>query len=517
MRLNLFHDVEFAATIERSTPTASGYSLSGPLDGVPFGRVVLVVNGKHTVGRVYTPEGVYAIRTTGAMQTVERVEPEPLRCEAVTPPDDEGLLPHSIRPDDGVGALASKRGTTPAAKHSGSADRPGRLLSGKAAADDGDVVDEPSSEPDGPADAVRHLTEVRQILTNVRAGADADPCRYELTGDDGVLAATGATYRVHLETGPDCAWTASGGEWVESVLEASGTGSGEIAFTVTANDGWERPVELLVSGKLHARRQAGSRPITPVCERSHEVLGILMVLHPDWNTQSSCRHLNLDAAYVASLRHLSLPGNDIYNYNDSIDGSELRLGDFDGLTGLVHLRFRNVESLPADLFSGLIGLKVLNFRNRSGRNTTLASIEPGAFRGLPGLVELSIGGHRVGVFKAGTFEGLPRLRELLVWGRYDRAPDNHTPSTTFEPGAFAGLSDLRLLRILRHRVASLEAGVFDDLGRLQVLRMRRNELRSLASGVFDGMSDLVELELQLNLLTTLPSGVFDDLWGANCY
>ena len=141
LQLNLFHDVEFAATIERSAPTASGYSLSGPLDGVPFGRVVLVVNGKHTVGRVYTPEGVYAIRTTGAMQTVERVEPEPLRCEAVTPPDDEGLLPHSIRPDDGVGSLASKRGTTPAAKQSGSADRPGRLLSGKAAADDGDVVD----------------------------------------------------------------------------------------------------------------------------------------------------------------------------------------------------------------------------------------------------------------------------------------------------------------------------------------------------------------------------------------
>ena len=371
--------------------------------------------------------------------------------------------------------------------------------------------DEPSSEPDGPADAVRHLNEVRQILTNVRAGADADPCRYELTGDDGVLPTEGATYRVHLETGPDCAWTASGGEWVESVLEASGTGSGEIAFTVTANDGWERPVELLVSGKLHARRQAGSRPITPVCERSDKVRGRLMVLHPDWNTQTSCRHLNFDAAYLASLRHLALPGNEIYNYNDSIDGSELRLGDFDGLTGLVHLRLSEVESLPPDLFSGLIGLKVLNFRNRSGRNTTLASIEPGAFRGLPGLVELSIGGHRVGVFKAGTFEGLPRLRELLVWGRYDRAPDIHTPSTTFEPGAFAGLSDLRYLAILRHRVASLEAGVFDDLGRLQVLKMRRNELRSLAPGVFDGMSDLVELELHLNLLTTLPSGVFDDL------
>ena len=65
LRLNLFHDIEFEATIERSAPTSSGYSLSGPLVDVPFGRVVLVVNGDYTVGRVYTPGGAYAIRTTG--------------------------------------------------------------------------------------------------------------------------------------------------------------------------------------------------------------------------------------------------------------------------------------------------------------------------------------------------------------------------------------------------------------------------------------------------------------------
>ena len=89
LRLNLLHGVEHLATVERSVPTASGYTLSGPLDGVPFGRAVLVVNGGTVMGRVYTPQGNWAIRTAGAAQVVEPMQREPWRCGLDEPADAE--------------------------------------------------------------------------------------------------------------------------------------------------------------------------------------------------------------------------------------------------------------------------------------------------------------------------------------------------------------------------------------------------------------------------------------------
>ena len=130
LRLNLFHDVEFEATIERSAPTSSGYSLSGPLAGVPFGRVVLVVNGDYTAGRVYTPEGNYAIRTTGGLQTVERMDPEPWRCATREPDLEESGagMPYAAGPDPGAGGLEPKRAEPMVFKRSGD-ESPGQGLS----------------------------------------------------------------------------------------------------------------------------------------------------------------------------------------------------------------------------------------------------------------------------------------------------------------------------------------------------------------------------------------------------
>lgn len=91
LRLNLLHGVEHLATVERSAPTASGYTLSGPLDNVPFGRAVLVVNGGTVMGRVYTPQGAWSIRTAGAVQVVEPMEGEPWRCGDLRLPRQPGL------------------------------------------------------------------------------------------------------------------------------------------------------------------------------------------------------------------------------------------------------------------------------------------------------------------------------------------------------------------------------------------------------------------------------------------
>ena len=755
LRLNLFYDVEFEASIERSAPTASGYSLSGPLRDVPFGRVVLVVNGKYTLGRVYTPEGVYAIRTTGEMQTVEQMRPEPLRCATPAPPDPPAPresrvdVPYSFRPGPRVAGPVSKPADVAISNRFGVAgETPRGATSGATAvADKGDVVDvlvvypsfvreieggyepmlamidldiataneayaasgvemgvklaaaveveydrfleerfsdkanlvlwyeavehlagkddgyldgvhelrdrhaadqvlmhlggeihdevgnyaiggiafvaydvsaealeesgfsvalsgdgttvahelghnmgllhdrhddvgnepfpyshgfvyehaalrgegtyynprvygtimsqysgvgyagyvlafsdpdrshpedpdlklgvpgdEPSSAPDGPADAVRHLNEVRGILANVRARADADPCKYALSGDEGVLPATGGTYRVHVETGADCAWTVSRGEWVESVSEASGAGSGEIAYTIEANDGWERPVEVVVAGRLHTRRQAGSRPITPVCERSSEIRARLVVNHPDrypilYGPSTPCRELNFDAAYLASVRTLR------YTHSKSdrgIDGSGLRPGDFDGLTGLLELEFEKVKALPPDLFYGLNGLRILNFDTRFNEESTFTNIAPGAFRGLPGLIQLRIWGHRLDAFYAGIFEGMPRLLRLDILGKW-YLEEREPPATTIGQGAFWELSNLLSLRVADHRLTPLDAGVFDELHKLTRLLLFGNSLSALPVGVFAELSKLESLSLHSNRLTALPVGVFDGL------
>ncbi len=80
LRLNLFADVEYEASLERTAATASGYTLSGPLKGIPFGSVVLVVNDGVTLGRLHTPAGDYSIRGTESFQSVERMPAIPLRC-----------------------------------------------------------------------------------------------------------------------------------------------------------------------------------------------------------------------------------------------------------------------------------------------------------------------------------------------------------------------------------------------------------------------------------------------------
>ncbi len=771
LRLNLLNGVQHQATIERSAPTASGYTLSGPLDDVLFGRTVLVVNGGMVVGRVYTPRGAWSIRTAGAVQVVEPLRAQPLRCATASRADpgaspapasgssalfqpvgvaeaaaagrgpqstvgadraggpksvpatakstaggDDGVvdllvaypsfvreieggyapmlalidldiataneayaasgvdlrvelaaavevdydrfletfylrntgsntsystvpmreaIDHLSGPDDGymdeVHALrnrhaadfvllhlggpghqavgdhysllgiayanpdASKEsmeangfsvafsgdGTVVAHelghsmglfhdRHDDTSNDPfpyshgfryqgpksrwihGTIMSQRSARGWEDFVlafsnpdlshplypslklgvsgDEPSSEEDGPADAARHLNELRGVIANVRARADADPCRYALSGDDGELPPEGGTYRLRLETGADCAWTAVGGEWVSSVSPTEGVGGGEIEVAVGRNPHWGRPVEVLAGGGLHKRHQAGSRPITPLCKRTiaSRIIDQLERLHPEHDySQWACedytprglfneenlaaiRTFNRSANY-GSLADLDIDWSLRWGFGPD-DRGGLRPGDLDGLSGLVDLRFHSVDRLPPELFSGLTGLRFLRISNRIAREPTLTSIAPGAFHGLPGLRKLEIDGHRIGLFRTGTFAGMPGLLELWINSPGNFDADGVRPQVTrFEPGAFSGLDSLRLLVIEGHEAGHLEAGVVGGLPRLQALFLPQNGLRSVAPGALDGLTELHRLVLPRNRLGTLPARLFADL------
>ena len=347
--------------------------------------------------------------------------------------------------------------------------------------------DEPSDAVDGPADAVRHLNEVRGVLATVRARADADPCRYTLSGDRDVLGAEGGTFRVDVETGADCAWTAKGGDGVASVSAASGAGSAGIEVTVDENRGWERPVEVVVAGQVHARRQAGSRPVTPVCERSTG--GLLRLAHPDTHAGGIslvCRQLTFDADFLASLRYLT------NHPEEEIDGSALQQGDLDGLTGLVRLKFKDVETLPAGVFDGLTNLTDLGL----GKNH-LGGLESGQFSNLPGLEILGLNGNRLTALEPGVFHGLLELETLFLG-------DNGLRGLT--PGLFEGLGSVTHLVLWGNRLGQVPMGAFDGLDHLLELNLEQSGVTAFEPGVFDGLDLLRRMTLQANGFRELEPG-----------
>ncbi|MCY4342763.1 MAG: hypothetical protein OXE83_04220 [Gammaproteobacteria bacterium] len=371
--------------------------------------------------------------------------------------------------------------------------------------------DAPSSAPDGPADAVRHLNELRGVLANVRPSADADSCSYRVAGDEGALPADGGAHQLRVETQPGCAWTASGGPGVASVSPAAGTGSGEVEYRVGANDAFRRPVELLVAGRVHARPQDGRRAITPVCERSRGIRYFLESRHPDrerthpfFDLYTPCEELDFGAEYLAGIRTLHTEG---VGRHRGIDGSEVRPGDFDGFTAVAALKLHSIGSLPSDLFFGMTGLRVLEIGvelSWEPEKAALKEIEPGAFRGLPGLRRLEIYPHRLARLEAGTFDGLPNLDILEVGFSQGTA-------VTLEPGAFRGLSNAVSLRLGATALNPLARGVFNGMGKLKALRLGGTGLESLAPGAFDGLPELLDLSLSGNRLVSLPAGLFSEL------
>ncbi len=92
LTLNVFEDAVFRARVERSSPTSSGYVLTGRLEDVPFGTMALVVNGPVVTGTVRTPDATWRIRSAGAgLYVIREVDLSTL------PPGAEPLVPS---PDD---------------------------------------------------------------------------------------------------------------------------------------------------------------------------------------------------------------------------------------------------------------------------------------------------------------------------------------------------------------------------------------------------------------------------------
>ena len=124
IRLNLFADADFDAVFERTSPTASGYALTGRLADDPLGTVVLAVNGDVASGLVWGANGRYSIQVWGAGGALIRRE-----ARSISP-----VCAGPVRPPSGKSNVASSRSRRKAnVQDSGS--------NSSVPPDDGDVID----------------------------------------------------------------------------------------------------------------------------------------------------------------------------------------------------------------------------------------------------------------------------------------------------------------------------------------------------------------------------------------
>ena len=131
--LNVFSDAAFDAVFERSAPTASGYTLTGRLEGDPLSTVALAVNGEWVAGQVWGTQGHYFIHPLGGgVAALRQIDPSApvVRC--------------------GVGqdlAEGARDASPPAEGQLAAGRSPGAAASGTATAseafpeDSGDVID----------------------------------------------------------------------------------------------------------------------------------------------------------------------------------------------------------------------------------------------------------------------------------------------------------------------------------------------------------------------------------------
>ena len=100
LRLNLFADAGFDALIERTAPTASGYTLTGRLADEPLSMVVVAVNGGHVAGTVWSSRGIHSIRARGTAAAVRQLDPSVEgRCGARDASPEEKPLSPSLGPN----------------------------------------------------------------------------------------------------------------------------------------------------------------------------------------------------------------------------------------------------------------------------------------------------------------------------------------------------------------------------------------------------------------------------------
>ena len=152
-----------------------------------------------------------------------------------------------------------------------------------------------------------------------------------------------------------------------------------------------------------------------------------------------------------------------------------------------YLRERDYDcaAVPSE---ALARIQTLRVRGR------LTELKPGDFDGLTGMQHLDLSGNQLPALSVAVFDGLTRLRQLDLSGNQLSA---------LSVGDFNGLTGLQRLDLNGNRLTTLPVAVFDGLTGLRQLDLSGNRLTALPPGIFDWLINLQTLDLRENHLVGL--------------
>ena len=98
-----------------------------------------------------------------------------------------------------------------------------------------------------------------------RIRQDAAPCAFELSATEQTIPAAGGTGRITVTATAGCAWSAQAdAAWVVLTGGATGTGTGNVTFTIASNSGtMTRAASIVVAGQTVRVTQQANVPIPP--------------------------------------------------------------------------------------------------------------------------------------------------------------------------------------------------------------------------------------------------------------
>ncbi len=270
----------------------------------------------------------------------------------------------------------------------------------------------------------------------------------------------------------------------------------DVAEVVTSEDGTSTDTDTDENGESVTDTDTNNEPastvgFTPVSERTSVIRDIIV------------RAAGVESAGDVTETHLASIKSLSYSGHSQPSLSTLKIGDFDGLTGLTALSMsdHSLSSLPDGIFDDLTSLTTLTLRG-FWSNTPLSSLPTGVFDNLTKLTYLNIGYNSLSSLPDGIFDNLAELIEFWMFNnQVSSLPD----------GIFDNCTSLTALRLGGNGLSSLQADVFDNLSALSFLTLGSNSLSSLPEGIFDNLSALTSLFLHANGIVSFPDGIFDNL------
>ena len=221
----------------------------------------------------------------------------------------------------------------------------------------------------------------------------------------------------------------------------------------------------------------------PVSERTPEVRDAIVRAVPGINSAA-----NVTEAHLAAITDLRV---DLSN--------AVKVGDFDGLTGLLEFRFiaRQLTSIPAGLFDDLTNVTELIVQSLN-----LTTLPDGTFDALTNVTSMTFHMFQLTSLPEGIFDPFTQMTECEIY----------IPKLTSLPdGIFDQLTNLTGFNLFCEQLTNLPDGIFDQLTNLTGLSLACEQLTNLPDGVFDQLTNLTSLGFNAGQLTSLPDNLFDQL------